>query len=898
MLKRFLNKARQKGQSMIFLAAALPVLFIFIGASADFGWMYFNQSRLQNAADAAVTAGAKIFVKDEQSASDYTYVTFVSNTESGLVELMASDKRPVKRDTKEGDIIAAQYVAKNLSKDNNGTYSGDWSYVYSDKTSGRKITLKQADAWNNNNDVNFESAFYGTDDADYKAIYYVVTLEEPLYHLFSIMDNLGFENLNTKVMAAVKISHNVQRLKEYAEGEYPHGPSLYTQMKEKEYLETYVDWDAIKYEKGGNKDKADQRSVITAGAFYDDGEVLKNGKRVSFKDGKTFRTELAVLDGYGMSFGKNYVDQNTSIKQYEWDDLFIDFQGEMQSGSQQAMNDYADVDMADIVIGTDKDTKNQDFNNNTWDYSIKGYSGDGGNGNKGNYKGTQPEYEFRVHYPVNIVGTYKVRKGSEFENEKDPPDPIYAFFEREPIRKSGWYKTYTKGDINNLEYVSISGRGNMSAVRQIIINNKIDNYTNEDSYRPIVFFYEGPEPYRDDDEATVLAADQKGIKNNTKNNSVYPYDGTTYNGIRQSQPVILNLYADFRGILFAPKSAVAINGNNYNFEGFVVAAEYVKLMQESDYVQITYDGKTCYAKKEDLAKSSTEHKIIDVTYNGKSYKVNSANLRETYHKYQYPLKVEGDKTYYVNNLYSLVDHEEFNPDSTENKGKYTKVYYWGHPYYIKTEDLSTSKQNPNYTVKLNDENTQRYFSNMNQLQPFHEYSDVEVTYKGATYYIPLGAIIYKVTEETVAYSGSQSRKVTYQSPDTKVGGLSEINENRTYITTKFSDGKGHDNPIFVDFHGNVQYGDTIKPTAALASGFTKNDPASTYEYNDQTFDTSDDFTFAGNPFNLASVKYNSFTCVTLVDYTYLQKSEAADRSDTSKTAVDAFYLTKRSKHID
>lgn len=865
MLKKFLKSRRQGGQSLIMLAVSLPILFMFIGASADFGWMYFNESRLQNAADAAVTAGAKVLIGDEQSASDYTYVTFVANSEEGLLKLMADDNRPTNRPTDAGDDVAAKYVAKNLSKENTGTYSGTWAYVDGSKKSGRKITLLQADAWNNNNNVNFESALYGTDDEDYKALYYVVTLEEPLYHLFGIMDNLGFENLHTKVMAVAKISHNIQRLPENEDGtQYAHGPSLYVQMKAKERAETYVDWDIIKKAHGSNT-AADNRSVITAGAFYDSG--------TGYNDGKTFRTELAILDGYGMSFGKNYVDKNESIHQYEWDDLFIDFQGEMQN-----MSDYLDIDMARIFVGENQ-SKTQVYNTIQWDYAVKGYSGDAGNATKGDYRGNQPEYEFRVHYPLNINGLYPVRTNKG----KIAPDPVYAFIEREPVRKAGSYKTYDKDDND----VWLSGRSNMSAVRQIIINNNIDNYKDSDANRPIIFFYEGPEPFSDDDKNVDVD------KNKMKNS----YDGNTYIGLRRAQPIILNLYADFRGILFAPKTPVAINGNGYNFEGFIVAADYVGLMQESDYVKIYYDGKECYAKKEDLATSKNEHKILEVEFQGKKYFVNEANTRKTYHRYQYQYEVtSGGGTYYVNNFYNLIEHEEFNPDSEENKGKYTKVYYWGHPYYVLNSELSTTlSKDHNYTVKLSD-NTKRYINHMNKLNAFAEYSDVEVTYNGSKRYIPRGAIIYKVTEETVAYSGQTNRKATIVAPDTKEGKQSEINEGRTFITTKFKDNKGHENPIFVDFRGNVQYGDSIKPTAALAEGFQKDDPATTYKYNDQEFDTSDDFTFSGNPFNLGSVKYNSFYCVSLVDYTYLSKSESTTKQ--SEIATDAFYLTQRSKHID
>ena len=41
--------------------------------------------------------------------------------------------------------------------------------------------------------------------------------------------------------------------------------------------------------------------------------------------------------------------------------------------------------------------------------------------------------------------------------------------------------------------------------------------------------------------------------------------------------MILNLQANFRGILFAPSSPVIILGNGYKLEGFVVAREFVQL---------------------------------------------------------------------------------------------------------------------------------------------------------------------------------------------------------------------------------------------------------------------------------------------------------------------------------
>lgn len=83
------------------------------------------------------------------------------------------------------------------------------------------------------------------------------------------------------------------------------------------------------------------------------------------------------------------------------------------------------------------------------------------------------------------------------------------------------------------------------SARQVIINVNVSNMS-ESTDRPIVLFYEGP-----------------------------VYD--------KSLPVIVNLNADFRGVVFAPNSPVVINGNDNEFKGFVIAESYVELMTEDDY---------------------------------------------------------------------------------------------------------------------------------------------------------------------------------------------------------------------------------------------------------------------------------------------------------------------------
>ena len=623
MRRKIFKLLSQKGQAIVFYALMVPVLFCFVGAAADFGWLYFNQSRLQNAADAAVTAGATELIKKDQTLSDYRYTTFVANSEEGLQSLIDAQTIST-RDTSNGDKVAREYAIKNLSKSDDLT-----------------------DSWNDNAEVDFDTVLYGTDADDYEALYYTVILEERFNHLFSVLENFGMGDLHTKAVAVAKITHVMVRQPEDDGGDdgddsvsYPHGPSLYDQMKAIEVASTYPTWDAIQsyYEDSDNlasfpisvnsaRYAADARSVVTAGQHYTNGDY--------------FRTETATLKGIGFSNNTNtagYLKEETGINQFLLDDLFIDFR--------------ADVTYT-LRYDWDIDTRlpNSAYK---WDYGDK-------------VSDTYDKYSFRIHYMLNIDKVYPVRDG------RDAPDPLYAMIEQEPL----------------------ANRNHISSVRQIIINVNVDN-TNAKTDRPMIFFYEGPEKY-------------------------------TY---RHSLPIILNLNYDFRGIIFAPQSAVVVNGNGHKFEGFIVAETYYQLKTKADYTEITYNGATCYANAGDLKSSS-----------------NSSN-------------------------------------------------------------------------------------------------DVEVTYRNRKYYIDADDIYREVTEEQKEATGTF--KPVY--------------------------------PMIIDSKGNVQYTDEISATEDLKEGATPNDPDSL---------SSDDKTFSGNPFNLASSTYNSFIQVGLVNYTYLDGG-----------SIDNFFTTTRSKHVD
>ncbi|MBR4384802.1 MAG: hypothetical protein IKP64_14755, partial [Selenomonadaceae bacterium] len=72
--------------------------------------------------------------------------------------------------------------------------------------------------------------------------------------------------------------------------------------------------------------------------------------------------------------------------------------------------------------------------------------------------------------------------------------------------------------------------------------------------RPIVIFYDGPERY------------------------------TTTNSIRDSLPIIVNLAAPVRAVIYAPNSPVVVIGDHQNdFRGFIVAKKYLRLKTTADF---------------------------------------------------------------------------------------------------------------------------------------------------------------------------------------------------------------------------------------------------------------------------------------------------------------------------
>ena len=647
-MKKFFSRVRNvKGQVLVLVGVLIPVIFLFVAAAGDFGWYYLNQSRLQNAADSAVVAATQNSIKREGLFSDYISTQFISNNDADLTRLIAKNTTSARMFSTSGDDYsdgykelcntARDYAALNLATD------GKVKKV-TEKVNGENVTnyLIQ-DGWNNDVTVKPTYNLYGKDTEKYGALYYVVTLDETIDHLFGATKIFG--ELPLKATAVVKI--------QYAEPpENPvnpddpnstttveHGPSLYKQMRIVEELKSYATWDHIRNEYSKLKVEEYRDRLGNAGNDSDAARarsVQSTGNHYIYGSGNAYRTETLVLHGESAGVGnqsnktKSLISTTSATNQRKLDNLFIDFKVDM-SGNGNTDWDLGHPNKPSSGYKLDEtntynylDDRPKDENGKTIEITTTD--------SKGNViillKDGLVDFDYlgyRIHALINVgkwngsgyTYEYKVR------DDKDAPDPLYAYIENE--------------NIYSHEYQSTSL---FNTVRQIIINVNVANTGKDD--RPLVLFYDGPETVKNKTQNTWREQWREGWK----------YDWYE-NNPRKSLPVILNLNADFKGILFVPNSPVVINGNQHSFEGFIVAKSIVKLKTKDDFEKeiefkdegdsytvdahgkavtgkykksVVTDDKIVYVKEDDETKTYTytliKEEVTDLTNTTKNKVVN------------------------------------------------------------------------------------------------------------------------------------------------------------------------------------------------------------------------------------------------------------------------------------
>ncbi len=524
-----------RGQVLVFFALMIPLLFIFVGAAFDFGWWYLNQSRLQNAADAAVVAGAHKIISDgEKKLIHYTQVDFISeNDETYAKFLKPKQTSNLERIT---DAEAQKYVS----------YVDAEKYALENMPDMSSIKLDEPVA-----------RLARDSKLITEHIYYSVELSGTVEHMFGFMQN-QFGSMPIKAVALTRLTQVLD------------GEALLPQ---------------VNLLKDGKKDDHDK--IITpakviydwerSGSSYSNPRTVRttNGtdnksRQIDYKTGNTYRTENIVLDG---STGYNAGSANmsntgdgywrqyaASVKngKYEMDDMFIDFRPDINYNSDASKGNIFTED---------------------WDITMDAPSGL----SYSNLSETKKSVKLRILSTIDFSEPYEVRankdtNGNEIKDSQGnsllPSDPLYIRIESEPIYNDG----ITSGH---------------SSVRQIIINinaasddptgyNTKKDLLGNYKYRPLVIFYDGPEKLT----------------------------GST-STVRDSKPVIINLNADFRGIIVMQNSPVVINGNGHKFYGFVIAKEYKHTKTADD------DVDTLDSIIEDFNATLAANKILYVDSDGK-----------------------------------------------------------------------------------------------------------------------------------------------------------------------------------------------------------------------------------------------------------------------------------------
>ncbi|MBQ7705759.1 MAG: Tad domain-containing protein [Selenomonadaceae bacterium] len=570
MLKKFFKNKIQKGQSMVFFAIALPTLFMFVAAVIEFGWWFLNQSRLQNAADAAVLAGVNEILSEADANTVLSY-DFVNKVPSGYSEI------PIAKDAK-GDTVALAYAEKNFTYvpfRNETNFFERHSYRNSKLSSATNSTAQNYFLY---------------------PMYYEVELRGQVQHLFSILNNFGEMSLHVKAIA--KVSQSIiaplekLKVKNVITGNWEVQNRYQDINKTKvENGQTVWEYDTKRLE---YQNSSGQETLFTGQWNH----YKEPNKAIYYTSGDEFRRapvdvlvtqkNLGTNQAY-KAYGSAFATPANGGNQYEWQKV-------------ESIN----LDWA------------QDFGfdwRNKWDYSVADW--DIG------YKvpedvtmlykwNSKPKTDFtantRVHGFINFYEAFpsiakKVDKdGKENDNGNYYYSPLWARIESEPM----W------------SYLGPTQRqSTLDTVHQIIISINESNWMEDDNngcpipitapekyhtdeqiiYRPIIFFYEGPE----------TNADNLFLLQKEKNDGI-PLD---YNGLqrptvrtqyRMSKPIILNLNADFCGVIYAPNSPVVIVHNGHKFKGFVVAKSYktLKTSAEAGFIEIDhgkYTNKNMYNQR-------------------------------------------------------------------------------------------------------------------------------------------------------------------------------------------------------------------------------------------------------------------------------------------------------------
>lgn len=558
------RRNKRRGQVAVFYALLIPIFLLMGGVGLDLGWYYLNVSRLQNAADASVIAGAKALTFDTANFKNYKY--------KNLVDKYPGNNPDTTTDTTAGNLAAANYTLKNLSSD--ATYGHE---------EGSEVYTMKDNYTRGDNTITMTPGLYKDAQNNY---YYVIGLSENIHHFF-----LGFlDDMKAGVVAVARLdyykSNGGRDSGKGAEQELPEGTNILREMYALEDVSVMRNWEIQtnasndwykNWANGQDKYKGNTTEFQDTKNQYKNGEHYRY-ERVNIYSGSSNQGSMA---GKIYNYNMHYTDSlNLDTKQdvsykftKDWDIGYTAPEGLGYLNGTNANNikyrihttfNFEEPYEARRVLDKSKDKKVdidkatlEPIVNNAETCWYRLVTDENPGEPLTAYK--EPEDKVVIDKETNkqvlVVVTgkgegYPVVTDEEtgypqyVETEDNPEDVLYARIESEPI----WELEFKQ---NHKDY---------NSVRQMIININQSNLNELDETgkikkknRPLMIFYDGPEKINEN------------------------------SSVRDSQPVILNLNADVRVILFAPNSPVIINGNGYKMQGFVIADKFVRLTTETDY---------------------------------------------------------------------------------------------------------------------------------------------------------------------------------------------------------------------------------------------------------------------------------------------------------------------------
>ena len=646
-LRRICEK-RIRGQVAVFYALVIPIFLFVAGVGLDLGWYYLNVSRLQNAADASALAGARTIIDSNQEKLKDLAPVLVHRlpednglTDDGKPRVETSTSTETSTNTTENEegttitttettTTTTTTISKTQLKDLNKVSGDETAKDYTAKNLGTTQEVQGAKEKVNliiDSYSLFDSAVDRKVDTDLNLVkvngdfYYIVWLGEKIRHFFlpgwfdgmeagvvaiaklvpqdqvvvetstetktweefiakvreiinrnvivgnwQVQDkykNGSGGNLNTKDLNITDsdgnkvtfLDENGNEREKVTAYEASFGTTVYSDawnhfqdFKNHYYLgdlyrkETVVIKDDVLFEENPNGediiDRQGNKGTITsygAGKYGESSSVAATSASIN-----TDKNNLAYNPGKSNTL-KTYQDgiteKDTVGLPYTWkrlDSINIDFRIEDTLSGKWLSEDW------DLECGFDGVTTA----NNQFETS-------GSEANKIRFDYVK---RLRIHTSMNFEDPYPVRPDVDKDSE---PDVLWARIESEPILYHPDITARAYGKLTS----KISSTG-LNSVNQIILNFNKSNYDDTDKYRPLIVFYDGPET-----------------------NSIYPGYDTVNKFVRKSKPVIVNLNAPYRAILYMPNSPVVVIGDHQNdFKGFIVAKSYLRLKDDEDFI--------------------------------------------------------------------------------------------------------------------------------------------------------------------------------------------------------------------------------------------------------------------------------------------------------------------------